>query len=95
MGQICCIAWKGGIVQMKGFGPRRIRSVFMALLLLGALLAALAASTGVDGLGIAGVVLIAGAFVLSFVLYRCPHCGAYLGRGFGSHCQHCGERIDT
>ena len=38
-----------------------------------------------------GIIVI--AFILSLVYYRCPHCGAYLGRSKQT-CKSCGQRLD-
>ena len=36
------------------------------------------------------------ALVLEHLLFRCPHCGQYLGRKFvpGGYCPHCGKELD-
>lgn len=37
-----------------------------------------------------------GGVLLMAVLYRCPHCGRYLGGNFqiGKRCPRCGEKIE-
>ena len=44
----------------------------------------------------AGIVLLIAGVVLEVCLFRCPHCGAFLGRHFsaGKHCIECGEKIE-
>ena len=44
----------------------------------------------------AGVVLIFLSLPLMFLLWRCPHCGQYLGRNYeaGKYCPHCGGKIE-
>lgn len=39
---------------------------------------------------------VAGAELMKVVLFRCPHCGRYLGRSFwpGRRCPYCNEIID-
>ena len=32
--------------------------------------------------------------ILHYVLVRCPHCKAYLGRVYGPRCPFCGKRYD-
>ncbi|MEA4941410.1 hypothetical protein SDC9_93132 [bioreactor metagenome] len=43
-----------------------------------------------------GVAVMLGAILLEVVLYRCPHCGRYLGWNFqpGKRCPNCGEKIN-
>ena len=38
-----------------------------------------------------GVALLIGGAILHFATVRCPHCGGYLGRCYGSKCPHCGN----
>ena len=42
-------------------------------------------------LGVAGII---GGFAADIRLWRCPHCGTWLGRYPGKHCKHCGAEID-
>lgn len=42
----------------------------------------------------AGLLMAAAAIVLNLVFYRCPHCGAHLGRGGGYYCPHCGHFVE-
>ena len=44
----------------------------------------------------AGIVLLIAGVVLEVCLFRCPHCGAFLGRHFsaGKHCIECGEKLE-
>lgn len=43
-----------------------------------------------------GVAMNLGGILLMAVLYRCPHCGRYLGGNFqpGKRCPRCGEKIE-
>ena len=38
-----------------------------------------------------GALVFLGGMILHFVTVRCPHCGGYLGRCYGSKCPHCGS----
>ena len=43
---------------------------------------------------LAAVVIIIVMSALTLIFWRCPHCGASLGRGKMTYCRHCGKKID-
>ena len=42
------------------------------------------------------IAVVAGVVLMKVILFRCPHCGRYLGRSFrpGKYCPYCGEKIN-
>lgn len=47
-----------------------------------------------DLVGIALIIFIGSALILSFLNWRCPSCNAYLGRELGiNHCKKCGVQL--
>lgn len=43
---------------------------------------------------VVGAIVAIGGVVVDHIFYRCPHCGRYLYRNQGKHCQYCGKSID-
>lgn len=41
-----------------------------------------------------GIAVAGSSVVPNLLFYKCPHCGAHLGRNGGDFCQHCGKRMD-
>ena len=41
-----------------------------------------------------GVALVIVEVVVSITLWRCPHCGRWLGRRRGRFCPHCGRELE-
>ena len=68
----------------------------IALLGAGILLAILGAAKDAGLIKGLGFLLIVGGLIAHVAWIRCPFCGGYLGRYFGSgmHCPHCGKKIE-
>lgn len=45
-------------------------------------------------LAVAVGILLVGVLVLKLVFWRCPHCGARLGRDVKQYCTSCGKPLD-
>ena len=79
---------------MKKPSPKTVRYVYMAALLLGALIIFLGIQVERRGVCAAGTAVVLLAMAGHIVFSRCPHCGRYLGRAWGDHCPYCGKPFD-
>ena len=81
---------------MKNPKPKTVNKWNWILWTAGALIALLGTVGEPDStvLCVIGILLMLGGCVFRVVFYRCPSCGAYLGRGLPEYCPHCGAKID-
>ena len=72
---------------------KRSNGIFFSVLAAGILLLLIGVIHGRIVLMGVGLGIAFGAFVFRVIVYRCPHCGYYLGRRSGTHCPRCKEEI--
>ncbi len=79
---------------MKKPSVKQAKYGAMAAMALGALIIFIGLRLDAGAARAAGAVVIAVGFILDIAFVRCPHCGRYLGRAWGDHCQFCGKPFD-
>lgn len=86
---------------MKNMPLKKVIKIATASSVLGILLMAIGIGIGPGfllaalAMIIAGWIVLIGTIIFMFLFYRCPHCGAYLGRVryYNVYCPHCGKYI--
>lgn len=82
------------VQAMNKLPPKKQSSIYLMLIALGAVVAAIGAVRDITASTIAGMGIILAAMILHVVFYRCPNCGRYLDRSDGDFCPYCGKNIE-
>lgn len=79
---------------MKRPKPKTVQKIFLVVILIGVMIGAAGAMTDIMPVCCCGMGIIIVGMILHIMLYRCPHCDAYLNKSTGAYCPHCGRRIN-
>lgn len=79
---------------MKKPKPQKMNSIYIAVLIIGAVIGLYGAQSEEMVFFAVGMAIIVGDMLLRIVFYRCPHCGKFLDRSSGRYCPHCGKDVN-